>query len=125
MSRLAQGRNALPFQPNQVSYSLLLPSLCSSGRSITTNNAVHPLYQRNVSDAEHERAKIEQRAGNMRAVEPLGFNNHLHVKAEGEKGVKSPVQRTHGPLELDSQQQVHGRLCQCFLRVLQNQLLLF
>ena len=43
MSRLAQSRNALPFQPNQVSYSLLLPSLCSSGRSITTNNAVHPL----------------------------------------------------------------------------------
>ena len=60
-----------------------------------SNNTVHPLYQRNVSDAERERTKIEQRAGNMRAVEPLGFNHHLHVKAEGEKGVKSPVQRTH------------------------------
>lgn len=60
-----------------------------------STNAVHPLLQRNVSDAECERAKMEQRTGNMRAEEPLGFNNNLHVKAEGEKGVKSPVQITH------------------------------
>lgn len=60
-----------------------------------SNNAVHPLYQRNVSDTECEKAKREQTAGNMRAVEPLGFNNNLQVKAEGEKGVKSPVQITH------------------------------
>ena len=35
MSRLAQSTDTLPFQPNQVAYSLLLPFLCSNERSIT------------------------------------------------------------------------------------------
>lgn len=43
------------------------------------------------------RAKIQQSAGNMRAAEPLGFNNNLHMKAEGEKGVQADLRSNHQP----------------------------